>query len=204
MRWQQQTSGHSYPRVSRWLESIYTLQKKNLTNTSYARPRDLTYYNHSQVPTKLKSGLYSQDEVLTPNDVRPGCHPALSHSPSNKPPWSREGWFDKIVTKATKFTDPIKTRHAVSINQSLSSGTKRLVFNRHRQRLPHKNLRIATTLCPPFRVLHGPLVAPPSLTIENHNIYSPYPSYPSIPWKEGVYMRVWPTTRLLPIAINYA
>jgi hypothetical protein len=39
-----------------------------------------------EVPTKLKSGHCSQDEVLTPSDARPGRHPGLPHSPSNKPP----------------------------------------------------------------------------------------------------------------------
>jgi hypothetical protein len=44
-----------------------------------------------EVPTKSKSGLCSWDEVLAPSDARPGRHPRWPHSPSNKPPRSREG-----------------------------------------------------------------------------------------------------------------
>jgi hypothetical protein len=44
-----------------------------------------------KVPTKLKSGLCSWDEILAPTNAQPGHHSGLPHSPSNKPPRSREG-----------------------------------------------------------------------------------------------------------------
>jgi hypothetical protein len=36
-----------------------------------------------EVPTKLKLGPYSRDEVLAPSDVQPDRHLGLPHSPSN-------------------------------------------------------------------------------------------------------------------------
>jgi hypothetical protein len=36
-----------------------------------------------EVPTKSKSGICSQDEVLALTDAWPGCHPGLPHSPCN-------------------------------------------------------------------------------------------------------------------------
>jgi hypothetical protein len=61
-----------------------------------------------EVPTKLKSGVCSQDEVFARIDAWPGRYPRLPHSPSNKPPWSREGWFDKVVTGLLGLPGPIK------------------------------------------------------------------------------------------------
>jgi hypothetical protein len=61
-----------------------------------------------KVPTKSKSGSCSRDEVLTSSDARPGRHPGLPHSPSNKLPQSREVWFNKVVTGLLGLQDPIK------------------------------------------------------------------------------------------------
>jgi hypothetical protein len=61
-----------------------------------------------EVPTKSKSGPYSQDKVLAPSDARPGYHLGLPHSPSNKPPRSREVWFDEVVTGLLGLAGPIK------------------------------------------------------------------------------------------------
>jgi hypothetical protein len=77
-----------------------------------------------EVPTKLKSGPCSRDEVLAPSNVRPDRHPGLPHSPSNKPPQSREVWFDKVVTRLLGLPGPIKPRHVASTNQRLQSGPK--------------------------------------------------------------------------------
>jgi hypothetical protein len=52
-----------------------------------------------EVATKSKSGICSRDEVLAPSDIRFGYHPGLPHSLFNKLPQSRDGWFDKVVTK---------------------------------------------------------------------------------------------------------
>jgi hypothetical protein len=60
-----------------------------------------------EVPTKSKSGLCSQDEVLAPSDVWPDRHPGLPHSPSNKPPRSKEVQFDEVVTGLLGLPGPI-------------------------------------------------------------------------------------------------
>jgi hypothetical protein len=61
-----------------------------------------------KVPTKSKSDSCSRDEVLTSSDARPGRHPGLPHSPSNKLPQSREVWFNKVVTRLLGLQDSIK------------------------------------------------------------------------------------------------
>jgi hypothetical protein len=61
-----------------------------------------------KVPTKSKSGLYSQDEVLATNNARPGRHSGLPQSPSNKLPQSREGQFNEVVTGLLGLPGPIK------------------------------------------------------------------------------------------------
>jgi hypothetical protein len=60
------------------------------------------------VPTKSKSGLCSRDEVLAPCNARPDSHSGLPHSPTNKPPRSKEGQFDKVVTGLLGLSGPIK------------------------------------------------------------------------------------------------
>jgi hypothetical protein len=77
-----------------------------------------------EVPTNSKLVPYSWDEVLAPSDTRPGHHPGLPHSRSNKPLQSRGVRFDKVVTGLLSLPPPIKTQHAVSTNQSLPSGPK--------------------------------------------------------------------------------
>jgi hypothetical protein len=61
-----------------------------------------------EVPTKSKSGPCSRDKVLVSVIIQPGCHPGLPHSPSTKPPQSKEGWFNKAVTKLLGLPGPIK------------------------------------------------------------------------------------------------
>jgi hypothetical protein len=61
-----------------------------------------------EVPTKLKLSSCSQDEVLAPAIVQPGRHHGLPHSPSKKPPQSREVQFDKVVTRLLALPGPIK------------------------------------------------------------------------------------------------
>jgi hypothetical protein len=61
-----------------------------------------------EVPTKSKSGLYSWDEFLAPSDALATRHPGLPHSPANKPPRSREGRFNKVVTGLLVLPGPIK------------------------------------------------------------------------------------------------
>jgi hypothetical protein len=60
------------------------------------------------VPTRSKLGLCSRDEVLAPSDrpTRPSSW-AASFS-LHKPPQSREGQFNKVVTKLLGLLGPIK------------------------------------------------------------------------------------------------
>jgi hypothetical protein len=62
-----------------------------------------------EVLTKSKSGLCSRDEVLASSNSRLGRHSGLPHYPSNKPPRSREGQFDKVVIGLLGLPGPIKT-----------------------------------------------------------------------------------------------
>jgi hypothetical protein len=61
--------------------------------------KSLLSWNQASAPG-MKSWL--------PAIVRPDRHPGLPHSPSNKPPQSREVRFDKIVTRLLGLPSPIK------------------------------------------------------------------------------------------------
>jgi hypothetical protein len=162
-------SCHAEPRVSRWLESIYTLEGKNLTNMSYTwLLKALTCDNHSQVPTMSKSDPCSRDEVLALGLILPPKSKSITQS--------REVRFDIVVTKATRLIGPHKTWHAVSTQlKACHRDQNDVVLNRHGRVLPHINLRIATTLFPPFppECSTDSLFAPSGLaTVNKHNIYS--------------------------------
>jgi hypothetical protein len=172
MRWQQWTSGHSYLRVWRWPESIYTLQGKNLTNTPYAWPtgshvqhpfaKSLLCRNRAPTP-----GMKSWLLVMHDPTVILGC---LILPPTNH--------IEARMCSSTKLTGPHKTRYAVSTNQSLPSGPKWPVLNQHRQRLPHRNLGIATVLSPPFHSecsTDPPTCPARSSNSNKHSIYSSCP-----------------------------
>jgi hypothetical protein len=75
------------------------------------------------------------------------------HSPSKSKSTtqSRDVQFDIVITKATRLIEPHKTWHAVSTQlKACHRGQNGAVLNRHRRGLPHRNLRIATSLSPPF------------------------------------------------------
>jgi hypothetical protein len=130
---------HSYPRVSRCLKSIYTLQGKNLMNSSYAwLPTALTYDNHLRSPYYIKIGPLPMGEVL-----------ALGLIPPPTTSWRQRVQFEKVVTGLLGSSGPIKTRHLVNIQLKVCHwGPNSIVLNRHRWGLLHRNLRIATTLSP--------------------------------------------------------
>jgi hypothetical protein len=119
------------------------------------------------VPTKSKSRLCSQDEVLAPSNAQPGRHSRLPHSASNKLPRSREGWFNKVVTRLLGLPSPIKIWYVANTNQGMPLGLKRSVLNQDRLGLPHRNLGIATSLSPlfPSECSTDPLLAPPGIAI---------------------------------------
>jgi hypothetical protein len=103
-----------------------------------------------EVPTMLKLGPCSRDEVLALAIVRPCHRRGLPHSPSNKPPRSREVRFDKIVTMLLGLSDPTNQTCGQYKSKLVHRGQNDVILNRHRQGLPSWNLRIATTLSPPF------------------------------------------------------
>jgi hypothetical protein len=113
--------------------------------------------------TRSKSPPCSRDEVLAPTYTQSGRHPRLPHSPSNKPPQSREVWFDKVVTGLLGLLGPIKAEMRLVQIKACHRGQNDVVLNQNRWELPPWNLRIATTLSPAFSfwVLHRPLDAPP-------------------------------------------
>jgi hypothetical protein len=64
------------------------------------------YVNHSQVPTMLKLGPCSRDEVLALGIILPSKSKSITRS--------REVRFDIVVIKVTRLIGPHKIQHAVS------------------------------------------------------------------------------------------
>jgi hypothetical protein len=83
-----------------------------------------------------------------PTIVRPSRHPKLPHSPFNKPPWSREVQFDKVVTGLLGLPGPIKLDMRSVQIKTCHWGQNNVVLNRHRQGLPFSNPGIAMVLSP--------------------------------------------------------
>jgi hypothetical protein len=137
--------------VSRQFKSVYTLQGKNLTNTSYACPLG----SHVQQPY-VKSLLsqnwapFSGMKSWPPAIVRPDRRPGLLHALSNEPPQSWEGWFDKVVTGLLGLPGPINSICGQYKSNVVHQGQNDAVLKRHRWELPPWNLRIATALSPLF------------------------------------------------------
>jgi hypothetical protein len=71
-----------------------------------------------EIPTNSKVDPCSQDKVMAPSNVRPGCHPGLPHSPSKTT--SKEGGvIQQSSYRAIRLIGPHKTLYAVSTIQSL-------------------------------------------------------------------------------------
>jgi hypothetical protein len=82
--------------------------------------------------------LLSQNRVSAPGMkswlpaiVWPDRHPGLPHSPSNKPPWSREGRFDKVVTGLLDLPGPINLTCGHYKSKIVHWGQNDTVLNRH-------------------------------------------------------------------------
>jgi hypothetical protein len=173
------TSSHSYPRILRWFESVYTLQGKNMNNASYAWPLG------SHVWQPSTKSLLSRIWAPTPRMkswpqaiARPSCHCGLPHSPSSKPPRSRKVWFDKVVTRLLDLPGPINPTCGQS--KLVHWGQNDTVLNQDRRGLPPRNLRIAMTLSPPFpseSSIFPYLSRPATTTYMNINIASTQHSY---------------------------
>jgi hypothetical protein len=82
--------------------------------------------------------------------VQPGRHRELPHPPSNKPPQSREVWFDKVVTELLGLLGLINPTCDQYKSKHVHQGQNDVVLNLHRRELPLWNLRIVATLFPPF------------------------------------------------------
>jgi hypothetical protein len=145
------TSSHSYPRVSWWFKSVYTLQGEKLFNTLYSWP--LGSYVWQPSAKSLLSWNWAPAlgmKSWPPAIVRPCCRCVLPHSPSNKPPRSREGWFDEVVTELLYLPSPINPICDQYKSKLVHRGQNDVVLNRHSRGPPPWNLRIATALSPPF------------------------------------------------------
>jgi hypothetical protein len=103
-----------------------------------------------EVPAKSNLGLCSRDEVLAPSNARPDRNSGLPHPPSNKPPRSREGWFDEVATGLLCLSVPMKPGMRSIQIKTCHRGQNNVVLNRHMRGLPYRNLRITTTLPMPF------------------------------------------------------
>jgi hypothetical protein len=120
------TSDHLYLRVSRQFKSVYTLQEKNLTNMSYALP--LRSHVRQPFVKSLLSRIWAPAPGMKswpPAIVRLSRYPGQPHSPSNKPPRSREVWFDKIVTKLLGLSGPQNSTCGQYKIKACPSGSKR-------------------------------------------------------------------------------
>jgi hypothetical protein len=99
--------------------------------------------------TTIHKSLLSRNRALLPGwSLGPRPH---SPSKSKSTTRNREVWFDVVDTKVTLLIGPHKTRHAVNTQlKTCHRGQNSAVLNQHGRGLPHRNLRIATTLSPPF------------------------------------------------------
>jgi hypothetical protein len=131
-------------------------------NTSYAWP------SRSHVRQSSAKFLVSQNWTHAPRMkywllaiIRPGRHPELPHSPSNKPLRSREVRFDKVVTGIVGLPGPMKLDKWPVQIKACHRGQNDAVLNQHRQGLPPWNLGIATVVSQPFPFeIHFPLFTP--------------------------------------------
>jgi hypothetical protein len=156
------------------------MQGKNLTNTPYA----WSLVFHIRQPS-VRS-LLSWNRVLAPGIksslpaiIRPGHHPRLPHSPSTKPCRSREGQFDKAVSKLLGLSGPKKPTCNQYKSKLAHQGQNNVVLNRLRQGLPSWNLVIAKTGSSPFPSkcsMFLYLRCPVTPTNININVYSSHPS----------------------------
>jgi hypothetical protein len=103
-----------------------------------------------KVPTKLKSGPALRMKSWPLAIVQPGHHLRLPHSPSNKPPRSKEVRFDKVVTKLLGLLGPIKPDMRSVEIKIVHRDQNDMVLNRHGRGLPPWNLRIFTVCSLPF------------------------------------------------------
>jgi hypothetical protein len=87
--------------------------------------------------------------------IRPDRHPRLPHSPSTKPPWSREVRFNKVVTKLLGLSGPIKPDIQLIQLKACPRGPKRrggyhLGTSEYSRPAPHPSLPSAplSPICP--------------------------------------------------------
>jgi hypothetical protein len=122
-----------------------------MTNASYMWP----FRSHVRQPSAKSLLGRNRAPALRmkswlPAIVRPDCHPGLPHSPSNKPPCSREVRLDNVVTKLLGLPGPINSTYGQYNSKLLHRGQNDAVLNRHRRGLSPWNLRISMTRSPPL------------------------------------------------------
>jgi hypothetical protein len=126
--------------------------------------------NLSLVPTRMKHAPTPRRSLGDRRQT--GLAIVLGHliPPPSRQPWSRGRGFDQVVTQLYQLTGSISPACDRYV-QYLLTGTNPSVLNRHRQGLPHRNLRIATTLSPPLpsKCSIGPTKWPHPVSILSNN-----------------------------------
>jgi hypothetical protein len=170
--------------VSPRLESIYTLQGKepdqHIVHVTSKFSRMTTI---CEVSTKSKLVPCSQDEVLAPNNTQLSYHPRASFL-LQQTTSKQEMWFGEAVTGLLGLPVPIKPDMQPVQIKACHRGQNDAVLTRHRRGLPHRNLRIATTLSLPYPSKYStdPPTCPAwSSNSDKHHRYSTYPKYSSSP-----------------------
>jgi hypothetical protein len=87
---------------------IYPTGEKPNQHIVRVAPRVSCMTTVREVPTRSKSDPAPGMKSWLPVIVWPSRHPGLPHSPSTKPPRSKEVRFDKVVTKLLGLSGPIK------------------------------------------------------------------------------------------------
>jgi hypothetical protein len=140
------TSAHSYSRVSWWFKSVCNMQRKNMTDTSYAWP----LRSHVQQPSA--KFLLSQNWAPAPG--------IKSWPPSDRPvrpsSWVvsfslqqitlKQGWTIRQSSYWTsRFTGPHKSDIRLVQIKACPYDQNDTILNRHSRKLIHWNLGIVMT-----------------------------------------------------------
>jgi hypothetical protein len=87
---------------------VYPVGEEPDQHIVLAVPRVSCTTTFHKVPTRSKSDLCSQDEILVLSDCPARSSSWATSFSLHKPPQSRERWFDKLVTQILGLLGPIK------------------------------------------------------------------------------------------------
>jgi hypothetical protein len=144
-------SDQTYMRVSQRFELMYTMQGKNLTDTSYIWPPR----SHVRQPStkSLLSWIWDPGPGMKswpPVIVRLGRHHGMPHSFSNNPPQSKKVRFNKVVTGLLDLSGTINPICGQYKSKLVHQDQNDVILNQCRRGLPPWNLGIAMALSSPF------------------------------------------------------